>query len=68
MEDVNSDKIIDKPVYSDRLRVTDATEPSVKDTVVWPDSMSQSLPTLLLHTQKCVLFLHQKSTYFKGVV
>ncbi len=34
MEDVNSDKIIDKPVYSDRLRVTDATEPSVKDTVV----------------------------------
>ncbi len=31
VEDVNSDKMID----SDRLSVTDATEPSVKDTVVW---------------------------------
>ncbi len=60
VEDVNRDKMIDRPVYSDRVRVTDA--------VVWRDSMSQSLPTLLLHTQRCVLFLHQKSTYFKGVV
>ncbi len=68
MEDVNSDKMIDRPVYSDRLHVTDATEPSVNDAVVWRDSMSQNLPTLLLHTQKCVLFPHQKSTYFKGVV
>ncbi len=39
-----------------------------KDAVVLCDGMSQSLPTLLLHTQKCVLFLHQKSTYFMGVV
>ncbi len=60
VEDVNSDKMIDRPVYSDRVRVTDA--------VVWRDSMSQSLPTLLLHTQRCVLFLHQKSTYFKDLV
>ncbi len=35
VEDVNSDKMIDRPVYSDRLSVTDATEPFVKDTVVW---------------------------------
>ncbi len=27
--------MIDRPVYSDRLRVTGATEPSVKDAVVW---------------------------------
>ncbi len=57
-------KMIGRQVYSDRLRVTDATERSVKDAVVGRDSMSQSLPTLPLHTQKCVLF----STYFKGVV
>ncbi len=66
VEDGNSDKRIDRPVY--RLRVTDATEPSVKDVVVWLDSISQSLHTILLHTQKCVLFLHQKSAYFKGIV
>ncbi len=30
--------------------------------------VSQSLPTVLLHTQKGLLFLNQKSTYFKGVV
>ncbi len=29
VKDVNSDKMIDRPVYSDRLRVTDATELSV---------------------------------------
>ncbi len=32
------------------------------------DSMSQTLSTLLLYTQKCVLLLHKKSTYFKSVV
>ncbi len=61
-------KMIDRQVYSDRLRVTDATELSVKDAVVGRDSMSQSMPTLLPHTQKCVHFLHQNSSYFKGVV
>ncbi len=66
MEDVY--KMIDRPVYSDRVRVTDATERSVKDAVVCRESMSQSLPTLLLHTHKCVLFHHQNSTYFKGIV
>ncbi len=34
VEDVNSEGMIDRTVYSDMLRVTDATEPSVKDTVV----------------------------------
>ncbi len=34
VEDVKCDKMIDRSVYSDRLRVTDATERSVKDTVV----------------------------------
>ncbi len=42
MEDVNSDKMIDRPVYSDRLRVTDVTERSIKDAVVLHDFMSQS--------------------------
>ncbi len=42
MKDVNSDKMIDRPVYSDRLRVTDVTERSIKDAVVLHDFMSQS--------------------------
>ncbi len=57
VEDDNRDKMIDRPVYSDRGLVTDPTGLSVKDAVVWHDSMSQSLPTLLLHTEKCLLFL-----------
>ncbi len=34
VEDVNCVKMIDRPVYSDRVRVTGATERSVKDAVV----------------------------------
>ncbi len=36
-----------------------ATERPLK-TQLWRSSMSQSLPTILLHTQKYVLFLHKK--------
>ncbi len=68
VEDVNSDEMIDRPVYSDRLRVTGATERFVKDAVVWRDSMSQSLPTLLLHTQNCVFFFTKKYIlYGRGI-
>ncbi len=34
VEDVNCDKMIDRPVYSDSVRVTDTTERSFKDEVV----------------------------------
>ncbi len=51
VEDINSDKMIDwQASLQWRLCVTDATEPSVKNAVVWRDSMSQSLPTHTTHS------------------
>ncbi len=67
--------MIDRPVYSDRVRVTDATERSVKDAVVWHDSMCpKACYSSTTHskeygfTKRVQLWFHQKTTYFKGVV
>ncbi len=68
MEDVNSDKMIDRPVYSNRVHVTDVTDLSVKDAVVWRDGMSQNLHLFYYRLKSVYFFLNQKSTYFKGIV
>ncbi len=62
-DDVNCNKMIDRQFKQLQDARNKATERPLKKQL-WRSNMSQSLPTILLHTQKYVLFLHKKSTYF----
>ncbi len=59
---INSDKMIDRPVYSNRVHVTDVTDLSIKGTVVWRNGMSQNLH-LFYYTLKSVYFFLTKRVH-----